>query len=164
MKKITISTIIFLVLNTSSFAKLPSLHTYHSIENISAISLDTAVQSHLKMVLTQDYANFYKNFEEYAAPYQLKTVNALYYEGRTKNSMAYSAATIYADGRIFAAIFDKDTNILKYFTNDASCSTVLHPTIQIFIQQFYNPKIFYVNSNNYSVLNFNLNKATDCKL
>ena len=57
---------------------------------------------------------------------------------------------------------DKNTNTLRYFTNDASCSTELHPTIKVFAKQFNNPKVLYINSNKNSALKFNLNQKTNC--
>jgi len=162
MKKITILGAILLALSMGTYADSVNLKSYSSIQSVKGISLDSAVQSRLQIVLAQDYSNFYKNFEEYAAPYQLKTANALYYEGRTRDSIAYSAAAIYEDGRIFVATFDKKTNTLRYFTNDASCSMELHPTIKVFAKQFNSPKIFYINSNNNSALTFNLNQKNNC--
>ena len=162
MKGITILGAMLLALSTGAYADNINIKPYSSIQTVKSISLDSTVQSQLQIVLAQDYSNFYKNFEEYAVPYRLKTANALYYEGRTRNSIAYSAATIYEDGRIFAATFDKNTNTLRYFTNDASCSTELHPTIKVFAKQFNNPKVLYINSNKNSALTFNLNQKTNC--
>lgn len=162
MKKMAVLSALFFMLSSATYADPIKVNAYSSIQNVKSIALDSTVQSQLQIVLAQDYSNFYNNFEEYAAPYKLKTANALYYEGRTRDSTAYSAATIYEDGRIFAATFDKNNNTLKYFTNDASCSKSLHPTIQVFLKQFNNPKIIYANANKNSILKFNVNQKTDC--
>lgn len=162
MKGITILGAILFALSTGASADNINIKSYSSVQTVKGISLDSAIQSQLQIILAQDYSSFYKNFEEYSAPYQLKTANALYYEGRTRDSTAYSAATIYEDGRVFAATFDKKTNTLRYFTNDASCSTELHPTIKVFSKQFNSPKVLYINSNKNSALKFNLNQKTNC--
>lgn len=162
MKKIAILGAILLALGSNTYANNLNTKTYSTNQTIERISTDSAIQSQLQIVLGQDYSKFYQNFESYASPYQLKTANAFYYEGRKNDSTAYSAATIYEDGRIFAATFDKKTNTLKYFTNDASCSTVLHPTIRAFSKQFNSPKTIYSSSNNNTALKFNLNQKTNC--
>ena len=164
MKKSIPFSIIVLLLYSQTHAVNLKIDQYHSDKTIEYISSNIEVQSQLRIVLGQDYSTFYKNIEIYASPYKLKNANAIYYEGRNKEFTAYSAATIYNDGKIFSATFDKKNNILKYYTNDANCSTVLHPTIKAFSKQFINPKIIYVNSNNNTILRFNTNQKSNCDL
>jgi len=162
MKKIKILGVVLFLLSSTAYTDNLNIKSYDTFKIVEHISSDTTIQSQLRIVLGQDYSKFYQNIETYASPYKLKTANALYYEGRNKEATAYSAATIYEDGRIFAATFDQENNILKYFTNDASCTTDLHPTIKAFSKQFITPKIVYANSNNNSILRFNINQKSNC--
>lgn len=162
MKKTKILSVILFLLSSTAYADSLNIKSYDTFKTIENISSDTIIQSQLRIVLGRDYSKFSQNIETYAAPYKLKTANALYYEGRNKESTAYSAATIYEDGRIFAATFDKKNNILKYFTNDASCTTDLHPTIKAFSKQFITPKIVYVNSKKSPIIKFNIHQKSNC--
>lgn len=162
MKKTKILSVFLFLLSSTAYADNLNIKSYDTFKTIENISADTIIQSQLRIVLGQDYSKFSQNIETYASPYKLKTANALYYEGRNKESTAYSAATIYEDGRMFAATFYKKNNILKYFTNDASCTTDLHPTIKAFSKQFITPKIVYVNSKKNPILKFNINQKSNC--
>ena len=106
---------------------------------------------------------FQSNFEHYSAPYLLRTDEALYYEGRSASSLDASSAIIFEDGRLFAAIYFYETKILKYFSNDASCSEQLHPAIQIFAQQREIQNIEYMTARVKSTLKYHLGLAAQCE-
>jgi len=86
---------------------------------------------------------------------------AIYSEGRTKAGSDASAMTLYADGRIYAAHYNSQKHTVRYFTNDKSCSTVLHPTIQVFTKHYPNVKVEFISSNN-SVLKYNGGNGLGC--
>ena len=162
MNKTKILGAVLFLLSSTTYADNLNIKSYDTFETVEHIASDTTIQSQLRIVLGRDYSKFSKNIETYASPYKLKTASALYYEGRNKESTAYSAATVYEDGRIFSATFDQKNNLLKYFTNDASCTTDLHPTIKAFSKQFITPKIVYVSSKKNPSLKFNINQKNNC--
>jgi len=144
---------VLLFIPASSFADQLNLERY--LKNPATISgINTAV-------LGKDYIEFSKNFEDFAAPYKLKTAKAIYYEGRKKSSGAASAAALYADGRIYAAYYIPKNHAVRYFTNDQACSAVLHPTIQVFIKHYPDAEIEYAASNS-SILKYNEGKGSAC--
>ncbi|WP_374573853.1 hypothetical protein [Acinetobacter sp.] len=151
-----------LFITASSFADQLNLELYlKNPATISGINSDSHIQNELAAVLGRDYIEFSKNFEDFAAPYKLKTAKAIYYEGRKKSSGAASAAALYADGRIYAAYYIPKNHAVRYFTNDQACSAVLHPTIQVFIKHYPDAEIEYAASNS-SILKYNEGKGSAC--
>jgi len=54
-------------------------------------------------LLKHDYLKFQSNFDNYSAPYLLKTDEALYYEGRSGSSLDASSAIVFKDAiQVFA--------------------------------------------------------------
>ena len=157
---------LYLVLSLSipSFSFAGNLNLNPYLENpskLSKIDSNSHIQNELAAVLGEDYIKFSKNFEVLSTPYKLKMAKAIYSEGRTKAGSDASAMTLYADGRIYAAHYNSQKHTVRYFTNDKSCSTVLHPTIQVFIKHYPNVKVEFVNSNN-SVLRYNDGNGLGC--
>lgn len=64
---------------------------------------------------------------------------------------------------MFAAIYFSETKTLKYFSNDASYSEQLHPTIQIFAQQREIQNIEYVTAKADSALKYHLGLPAQCE-
>ncbi len=124
-----------LILSTLVHAQEIDLVQYSDISSINQIASNQKIQIELQKLLKHDYQKFRSNFEHYSAPYLLKKDEALYYEGRSVSGLDASSAVIFKDGRLFAAIYFAETNMLKYFSNDASCSEQLHPAIQVFAHQ-----------------------------
>lgn len=114
-------------------------------------------------MLKHDYLKFQSNFDNYSAPYLLKTDEALYYEGRSGSSLDASSAIVFKDGRLFAAIYFAKTKTLKYFSNDASCSKQLRPVIQVFAQQREIKNIEYVKARLRSALKYNFGSFSKCE-
>ncbi len=56
---------------------------YLDISSIPQIVLHPKIQTELQALLEHDYLKFQSNFDNYSAPYLLKTDEALYYEGRS---------------------------------------------------------------------------------
>ena len=113
---------LLLILSTFVHAQELDVAQYSDISSISQIALNQKIQTELQRLLKHDYQKFQSNFEHYSAPYLLKTDEALYYEGRSASSLDASSAVIFKDGRLFAAIYFVKVKMLKYFSNDASCS------------------------------------------
>ncbi|WP_218665576.1 hypothetical protein, partial [Acinetobacter sp. Colony158] len=128
---------LFLLFSISVFthAEKLDLIEYSDISSIPQIALNPKIQTELQILLKHDYQKFQSNFNNYSAPYLLKTDEALYYEGRSGTSLDASSAIVFEDGRLFAAIYFAKAKKLKYFSNDASCSEQLHPAIKVFAQQ-----------------------------
>jgi hypothetical protein len=131
-------------------AGFSNLNNYSTLNEISGVLKDTQIQAQIKSLLGgEDYNSFNQNFEEFGAPAVLK-FGGMYYEGWKKGSHLRntSAIVIYPDQRIYAAYFIPETNTLKYFTNDESCSDKIHPAIAVFAQQLgRNVHISYMTNN-----------------
>lgn len=136
---------------------------YSNISSISQIALNPKIQTELQTLLKHDYQKFQSNFDNYSAPYLLKTDEALYYEGRSGTSLDASSAIVFRDGRLFAAIYFSETKTLKYFSNDASCSKQLHPAIQIFAQQREIQSIEYATARDNTTLKYNFGLFYRCE-
>lgn len=126
---------LLLILPTFASAQALDLAQYSDISSIPEIASNQTIQTELQKLLMNDYPAFKYNFELYSAPYLLKTDEAWYYEGRSASSLDASSAITFKDGRLFAAIYFSEPQILKSFSNDASCSEQLHLAIQVFAQQ-----------------------------
>lgn len=156
---------LFLLFSISIFTYAQELNLiqYSDISSIPKIVLNPKIQTELQTLLKDDYLKFQSNFDNYSAPYLLKTDVALYYEGRSASSLDASSAIIFEDGRLFAAIYYSTTKTLKYFNNDASCSEQLHPAIQVFAQQREIQNIEYVTAKADSALKYHLSLPAQCE-
>ncbi|MEQ1156801.1 hypothetical protein [Acinetobacter johnsonii] len=154
---------LLLFLPTLIHAQALDLIQYSDISSIPQIALNPKIQAELQTLLKYDYLKFQSNFDNYSAPYLLKTDEALYYEGRSGSSLDASSAIVFKDGRLFAAIYFAKTKTLKYFSNDASCSKQLHPAIQVFAQQREIQSIEYVTAKVESALKYHLGLAAQCE-
>ena len=152
---------LFLLLATFTHAQ--DIAQYSDISSISQIASNQKIQTELQKLLMHDYKKFQSNFENYSAPYLLKTDEALYYEGRSASSLDASSAIVFKDGRLFAAIYFSKTKMLKYFSNDVSCSEQLHPAIQVFAQQREIKEIEYVTAGLDAALKYNLGLSSKCE-
>jgi hypothetical protein len=152
-----------LILSTFTHAQELDLAHYSDISSISQIASNQKIQTELQKLLMHDYQNFQSNFENYSAPYLLKTDEALYYEGRSASSLDASSAIVFKDGRLFAAIDFAKAKKLKYFSNDESCSEQLHPAIQVFAQQREIKEIEYVTAGLDAALKYNLGLSSKCE-
>jgi len=152
---------LFLLLATFTHAQ--DIAQYSDISSISQIASNQKIQTELQKLLIHDYKKFQSNFENYSAPYLLKTDEALYYEGRSTSSSDASSAIVFKDGRLFAAIYFSKTKMLKYFSNDVSCSEQLHPAIQVFAQQREIKEIEYVTAGLDAALKYNLGLSSKCE-
>ena len=110
---------LFLLFSISIFTYAQELDfiQYSDISSIPQIVLNPKIQTELQILLKYDYLNFQSNFNNYSAPYLLKTDEALYYEGRSGSSLDASSAIVFKDGRLFAAIYFSNAKTLKYFSN-----------------------------------------------
>ena len=154
---------LLLFLPTLIHAQALDLIQYSDISSIPQIISNQKIQTELQTLLKHDYLKFQSNFDNYSAPYLLKTDEALYYEGRSGSSLDASSAIVFKDGRLFAAIYFAKTKTLKYFSNDASCSKQLHPAIQVFAQQCEIQSIEYVTARVESALKYHLGLAAQCE-
>lgn len=156
---------LYLLFSISVFthAEKLDLIQYSNISSISQIALNPKIQTELQILLKHDYQKFQSNFDNYSAPYLLKTDEALYYEGRSGTSLDASSAIVFRDGRLFAAIYFSETKTLKYFSNDASCSEQLHPAIQIFAQQREIQSIEYATARDNTTLKYNFGLFYGCE-
>lgn len=93
----------------------------------------------------------------------MKTDEALYYEGRSASSLDASSAIVFKDGRLFAAIYFYETKVLKYFSNDESCSKQLHPAIQVFAQQREIQSTEYAIAGREEVLKYSSGLFSECE-
>ncbi len=105
---------LLLILSSFSHAQELDLIQYSDISSIPKIVLNPEIQTELQTLLKDDYLKFQSNFDNYSAPYLLKTDVALHYEGRYASSLDASSAIIFEDGRLFAAIYYSITKTLKY--------------------------------------------------
>ena len=154
---------LLLFLPTLIHAQALDLIQYSDISSIPQITSNQKIQTELQTLLKHDYLKFQSNFDNYSAPYLLKTDEALYYEGRSGSSLDASSAIVFKDGRLFAAIYFAKTKTLKYFSNDASCSKQLHPAIQVFAQQREIQNIEYVTAKADSALKYHLGLPAQCE-
>lgn len=154
---------LLLILPTFASAQVLDLAQYSDISSIPEIASNQTIQTELQKLLVHDYPAFKSNFELYSAPYLLKTDEALYYEGRSASSLDASSAVIFKDGRLFAAIYFSEPQILKSFSNDASCSEQLHPAIQVFAQQRKIQYIEYTTAKLSIALKYNLGSFSKCE-
>lgn len=156
---------LFLLFSISVFTHAQELDLiqYSNISSIPQIVLHPKIQTELQTLLKHDYLKFQSNFDNYSAPYLLKTDEALYYEGRSGSSLDASSAIVFKDGRLFAAIYYSTTKTLKYFSNDASCSEQLYPAIQVFAQQREIQNIEYVTAKADSTLKYHLGLPAQCE-
>ena len=154
---------LLLFLPTLIHAQALDLVQYSDISSIPQITSNQKIQTELQKLLKHDYQKFQSHFEHYSASYLLRTDKALYYEGRSASSLDASSAIIFEDGWLFAAIYFSETKTLKYFSNDASCSEQLHPTIQIFAQQREIQNIEYVTAKADSALKYHLGLPAQCE-
>ena len=156
---------LFLLFSLSVFthAQKLDLIQYSDISSIPQIALNPKIQTELQTLLKHDYLKFQSNFDNYSAPYLLKTDEALYYEGRSGTRLDASSAIVFKDGRLFAAIYFAETKMLKYFSNDASCSEQLHPAIQIFAQQREIQSIEYATARVDATLKYNFGLLSQCE-
>ena len=96
---------LFLLFSLSvTHAQKLDLIQYSDISSIPQIALNPKIQTELQTLLKHDYLKFQSNFDNYSAPYLLKTDEALYYEGRSGNSLDASSAIVFKDGRLFASV------------------------------------------------------------
>ena len=154
---------LLLFLPTLIHAQALDLIQYSDISSIPQIALNPKIQTELQTLLKHDYLKFQSNFDNYSAPYLLKTDEALYYEGRSGSSLDASSAIVFKDGRLFATIYFAKTKTLKYFSNDASCSKQLHPAIQVFAQQREIQSIEYLTARADSILKYHLGSPAQCE-
>ena len=152
---------LFLLLATFTHAQ--DIAQYSDISSIPQIISNQKIQTELQTLLKHDYLKFQSNFDNYSAPYLLKTDEALYYEGRSGSSLDASSAIVFKDGRLFAAIYFSNTKTLKYFSNDASCSEQLHPAIQVFAQQREIQGIEYATARANTALKYNFGLLSQCE-
>ena len=154
---------LFLILSIFTHAQELDLAQYSDISSISQIASNQKIQTELQKLLKHDYQKFQSKFENYSAPYLLRTDEALYYEGRSVSSLDASSAVIFKDGRLFAAIYFAETKVLKYFSNDASCSEQLHPAIQFFAQQHEIQSIEYAAAGRKDALKYSSSLFSQCE-
>ena len=154
---------LFLILSIFTHAQELDLAQYSDISSISQIASNQKIQTELQKLLKHDYQKFQSKFENYSAPYLLRTDEALYYEGRSVSSLDASSAVIFKDGRLFAAIYFAETKVLKYFSNDASCSEQLHPAIQVFAQQHEIQSIEYAAAGRKDALKYSSSLFSQCE-
>ncbi|MEQ1070891.1 hypothetical protein [Acinetobacter lwoffii] len=154
---------LLLLFATFSHAQDLDLAQYSDISSISQIVSNQKLQTEFQKLLMHDYQKFQSNFEHYSAPYLLKTDEALYYEGRSASSLDASSAVVFKDGRLFAAIYFANTKMLKYFSNDASCSEQLHPAIQVFAHQREIKNIEYATAGIEAALKYNFGSFSKCE-
>lgn len=154
---------LILLLSTVTQTQALDLAHYSDISSVAQIASNQKMQTELQKLLKHDYQKFQSNFEHYSALYLLKTDEALYYEGRSASSLGASSVIVFKDGRLFAAIYFAETNTLKYFSNDASCSEQLHPAIQIFAQQREIQSIEYATARVDTALKYNLGLLSQCE-
>ena len=156
---------LFLLFSISVFTHAQELDfiQYSDISSIPQIVLNPKIQTELQTLLKHDYLKFQSNFENYSVRYLLKINEALYYEGRSVSSLDASSAIVFKDGRLFAAIYFAETKMLKYFSNDASCSKQLHPAIQVFAQQREIQSIEYLTARADSILKYHLGSPAQCE-
>ena len=152
-----------MLLSTFTHTQALDLVQYSDISSVPQIALNQKIQTELQKLLKHDYQKFQSNFENYSVRYLLKINEALYYEGRSVSSLDASSAIVFKDGRLFAAIYFAETKMLKYFSNDASCSEQLHPAIQVFAQQCEIKNIEYAKARLISALKYNFGFSTECK-
>ena len=146
--------------STFSYVEALDLVQYSDISTVPQIASNQKIQTKLQK---HDYPKFQSNFENYLAPYLLKTDEALYYEGRSASSLDASSAIIFKDGRLFDAIYFSETKILKYFSNDTSCSEQLYPAIQVFAQQREIKSIEYATVGTKTTLKYNFGSFSKCE-
>ncbi|MEB5477603.1 hypothetical protein [Acinetobacter pollinis] len=150
-KHIIFSSLLFV--SNLTFASTVDLNKYFENKSeVSIISQNLYVQNELRSILGQEYKNFSQNFEVFHAPYKLKTAKAVYIEGKKTLNNDASAATIYDDGRMYLAYYDSHKNVIRYFTNDKSCSKVAHPSIQVFMNHYPNAKIQFTKKTGFKYL------------
>ena len=154
---------LLLILSSFSHAQELDLIQYSDISSIPQIALNQKIQIELQKLLKHNYSKFQANFEHYSAPYLLKTDEALYYEGRSASSLDASSAIVFKDGRLFAAIYFSETKVLKYFSNDESCSKQLHPAIQVFAQQREIQSTQYAIAGREDVLKYSSGLFSECE-
>lgn len=154
---------LLLLLSTFTHTQALDLVQYSDISSVPQIALNQKIQTELQKLLKHDYQKFQSNFENYSVRYLLKINEALYYEGRSVSSLDASSAIFFKDGRLFAAIYFAETKMLKYFSNDASCSEQLHPAIQVFAQQREIKNIEYAKARLISALKYNFGSFSKCE-
>lgn len=154
---------LLLLLSTFTHTQALDLVQYSDISSVPQIALNQKIQTELQKLLKHDYQKFQSNFENYSVRYLLKINEALYYEGRSVSSLDASSAIVFKDGRLFAAIYFAETKMLKYFSNDASCSEQLHPAIQVFAQQCEIKNIEYAKARLISALKYNFGLFSKCE-
>jgi len=86
---------LLLFLPTLIHAQALDLIQYSDISSIPQIALNPKIQTELQTLLKHDYLKFQSNFDNYSAPYLLKTDEALYYEGRSGSSLDASSAIVF---------------------------------------------------------------------
>jgi len=156
---------LFLLFSISVFTHAQELDLiqYSDISSVPQIASNQKIQIELRKLLKHDYPKFQSNFENYSAPYLLKTDAALYYEGRSGTNLDASSAIVFEDGRLFAAIYFAKAKKLKYFSNDASCSEQLHPAIKVFAQQREIQGIEYATGGLDTTLKYNRGLLSKCE-
>jgi len=70
---------LLLFLPTLIHAQALDLIQYSDISSIPQITSNQKIQTELQTLLKHDYLKFQSNFDNYSAPYLLKTDEALYY-------------------------------------------------------------------------------------
>lgn len=75
--------VLLLLISTTTQAQALDLVQYSDISSVPQIASNQKIQTELQKLLKHDYPKFQSNFENYSAPYLLKTDDALYYEGRS---------------------------------------------------------------------------------
>lgn len=154
---------LLLLLSTVIHAQELDLVQYSDISSVPQIASNQKIQTELQKLLKHDYPKFQSNFENYSAPYLLKTDEALYYEGRSGTSLDASSAIVFEDGRLFAAIYFAKAKKLRYFSNDTSCSEQLHPAIKVFAQQREIQSIEYATAGLDTTLKYKLGLLSQCE-
>jgi hypothetical protein len=148
---------LFLLFSISVFTHAQELDfiQYSDISSIPQIVLNPKIQTELQTLLKHDYLKFQSNFDNYSAPYLLKTDEALCIMKVGLEQFRCFIRDCFKDGRLFAAIYFSNQD-LKYFSNDASCSEQLHPAIQVFAQQREIQSIEYATARVNTALKYNL--------
>ena len=89
----------FLIVSTFAHAQELDLAHYSDILSIPQLALNQKNQTKLQALLKYDYPEFQSNFENYSAPYLLRTDEALYYEGRSASRACHQLSQMIIDAK-----------------------------------------------------------------
>ncbi len=128
--------------------KLPfsEIAKYADYDKTPNILNSVEIVSRLRSLLEDDYQDFAANFKDWSIPVVLGS-RGVFFDGWASNDFENpraSAFLIYPDGQLYAAYTQKNSNIIKYYTNEnKGYIERIHPAFKAWQLRFEGQFLFF---------------------